>query len=331
MEDQKANLQLDYLEKIIKQVDIAKKSYDDLRYSYNDLKDSFEELIEFSPNALLILNKDKSIYIQNTKAKELSFLLDIIDIKDKDYELEYKNNVYLIKNTKYKDKTLLNITDISEQRQKDRLIVMGQMAAHLSHEIRNPIGSISLISSSLLKKVDINNKTLVLEIKKAVFRIERIVKSTLMFVKGLNIQKEKFNLNKIKEELENSINYYSFSKDININISLPNKNILADEDLINIMLSNLLFNSIDAIEESKNEKGEIKITYKTDKKYHIFTIYDNGKEIENKEILFKAFKSTKQKGNGLGLILSRQIANAHGGDINLEKDKKTFKIYIKKQ
>ena len=51
--------------------------------------------------------------------------------------------------------------------------------------------------------------------------------------------------------------------------------------------------------------------------------------IENKNDLFEAFKSTKVKGNGLGLVLSRQIAQAHGGSVELlDSDKKSFGINI---
>ncbi|MDP2076583.1 MAG: ATP-binding protein, partial [Sulfuricurvum sp.] len=50
---------------------------------------------------------------------------------------------------------------------------------------------------------------------------------------------------------------------------------------------------------------------------HRFAIYDSGIAIVNEKLLFEAFKSTKEKGNGLGLVLAKNIANAHGGNIEL--------------
>jgi two-component system NtrC family sensor kinase/two-component system sensor histidine kinase AtoS len=96
-----------------------------------------------------------------------------------------------------------------------------------------------------------------------------------------------------------------------------------------MMFSNFLANAIDAIEEDEDEKGIVEINYKNDGEFHIFEIYDSGVDIENKDELFEAFKSTKVKGNGLGLILSKQIAQSHGGDVVLKNgDKKVFEVKI---
>lgn len=60
-------------------------------------------------------------------------------------------------------------------------------------------------------------------------------------------------------------------------------------------------------------------------------IFYSGVAIENKKELFEAFKSTKVKGNGLGLVLSRQIAEAHGGSVELLSGaKKRFEIKLLK-
>ena len=63
-------------------------------------------------------------------------------------------------------------------------------------------------------------------------------------------------------------------------------------------------------------------------KFHNFYIYDSGIPFENKNILFDAFKTTKTKGNGLGLALSLQIIKAHNGKIVLAPHKKGFQIKL---
>ena len=60
------------------------------------------------------------------------------------------------------------------------------------------------------------------------------------------------------------------------------------------------------------------------------TQWRSGKPIENKNILFEPFKTTKTKGNGLGLALSLQIIQAHNGKINLLEEPKGFEIKIAK-
>ena len=72
----------------------------------------------------------------------------------------------------------------------------------------------------------------------------------------------------------------------------------------------------------------IEILYQKDENYHYFNIYDSGIAIENKNILFDTFKTTKTKGNGLGLSLAKQIIDAHNGEIALIREKKGFSIKI---
>jgi signal transduction histidine kinase len=109
---------------------------------------------------------------------------------------------------------------------------------------------------------------------------------------------------------------------------LPDIEIKADFDLLLLVLQNMIFNAIDAIEESEEEEGVIEILYETNPNYHIINIYDSGKEFEDEKILFEPFKSTKTKGNGLGLALSLEIINAHNGKIEISKKKKGFKIFL---
>ena len=96
-----------------------------------------------------------------------------------------------------------------------------------------------------------------------------------------------------------------------------------------MLFSNFITNAIDAIELDDNEDGVVEIVYECGEKFHNFYIYDSGIMIENTKELFEAFKSTKVKGNGLGLVLSRQIAEAHGGSVELlDGDRKGFEIKL---
>ncbi len=320
------------LKNLILQTYIVEEEYKKINESYQKLQNTIYEIIESLPNAIWVINNDtKDIFLQNSEAKKIEHILNKIDFNKTSYELEDNNHIYLIKINKTKQKTIITATDITEQKRSERLASMGQIAAHLSHEIRNPIGSVALLSSTLLKKVDIESKPLVLEIKKALWRIERIVKSTLLFTKGVSINPETFYIDELIEELEAAKESYTFSKDIEFFYNLPQKEMKGDFDLLLIIFQNFMFNAIDAIEEDENiENGEVRFDYKEDKEFHIFEITDNGKEIEDKNILYEPFKTTKTKGHGLGLALSLEIVKAHKGFIKLLEDKKGFQIYIKK-
>ena len=322
---------LEQLQTLIEQTYKVEEEYKTLRGSYDHLQGTVENLIEFLPNALWVLFENGDVFTQNSRASQQVKLLDVIDLTQSDYEINFDECSFLIKTSRYKDKILISATDITEQKRKENLATMGQMAAHLSHEIRNPIGSISLLTSTLMKRVKLENKPIVLEIQKSVYRIERIIKATLMFSKGVKAVKVPLKWSELLTDIELSIGYYSYAKEIRFSFPENDFEINGDIDLLSMLFSNFVFNAIDAIELDENEEGTVAIIYDESEKYHIFKVYDSGIAIENKAALFEAFKSTKEKGNGLGLVLSQQIAFAHNGEVSLlEEDKKCFQIKLKK-
>ncbi|MDD3817985.1 MAG: ATP-binding protein [Thiovulaceae bacterium] len=314
---------------LIEQTYKVEREFTELKDSYAHLQNTIEQVVEFLPNAIWILDAQGGIFLQNSQAKALAKLFELLETQKDDYEVSYKGRSYLIKSSSYKDKLMFSATDITEQKRKENLATMGQMAAHLSHEIRNPIGSISLLSSTLKKRVIPENVPIVEEIQKSVYRIDRIIKATLMFSKGVHANKEPFMWHELKEALGMSVGYYGYTKEIQFLFPEQKFIINGDKDLLEMLFSNFIINAIDAIELDENEEGTIEIVYENDGTCHLFCIYDSGIAIENKKELFEAFKSTKVKGNGLGLVLSRQIAEAHGGSVKLlEGDRKGFCIKL---
>jgi len=314
---------------LIEQTYRVEKEFNELKSSYAHLQDTVEEVVEFLPNAIWILDEDGAVFLQNSQAKSLSELVELLESKNDDYEVKFNSRSYLVKSSSYKDKVMLSATDITEQKRKENLATMGQMAAHLSHEIRNPIGSISLLSSTLKKRVLPENIPIVEEMQKSVSRIERIIKATLMFSKGVEANMAPFMWSELQEELINAIGHYGYTKEITFVFPQQKFTINADKDLLEMLFSNFLTNAIDAIELDDNEEGNVEILYENDGEYHKFHVYDSGVMIENTKELFEAFKSNKVKGNGLGLVLSREIAQAHGGSVKLlDERRKGFEIKL---
>jgi len=319
------------LRALIEQTYKVEEEYRALRASYAHLQDTIEQVVEFLPNAIWILDAEGGIFLQNSKAKGLGGLVAHLR-HEEDYEVLFDERSYLIKASHYRDKQLFSATDITEQKRKENLATMGQMAAHLSHEIRNPIGSISLLTSTLKKRVIEENLPIVSEIEKAVYRIDRIVKATLMFSKGVQANPAPMRWNALQEAIEAAVGYYSFAKPIRFRFPELNFILVGDKDLLEMMFTNFLFNAIDAIElDDESEEGSVELEYAADETHHIFRIYDSGVPIENEKLLFEAFQSSKEKGNGLGLVLSRQIARAHGGDVTLIPGaKKGFEVRLRR-
>ena len=109
----------------------------------------------------------------------------------------------------------------------------------------------------------------------------------------------------------------------------PDINLMADQDQLEQMLINLLRNAADAVLESAEaagnsngskhpvEKPKIELTWKLNGKEIVLTIDDNGPGLMNPSNVFVPFYTTKPSGSGIGLVLSRQIAEAHGGSLEL--------------
>jgi len=298
---------------------------------FKQMKETMDEVIEFLPNPLWVLDKNGGFFLMNSEAKNLSTLYSKIDLEKSDYEIEDDDKIYLIKIKKSEKSTIINAIDITKQKREERLASMGQVSAHLAHEIRNPIGSISILASTLLNRVDVKNKLMVMEIKKAIYRVERIIKSTLLFTKGVQATKKLFSLQSLQEEIENSYEFYSYTKDIELEIDFEDGEIVGDFDLLSIVFQNFLYNALDAIEESEDEEGKVTITHTTEDQYELFIIKDTGVPIKNKNILYEPFKTTKLKGHGLGLALSLEIIKAHNGYVELLEEEKGFKIYLGKE
>lgn len=317
------------LKALIDQTYRVEEEYVALRRSYEHLQSTVEQVIEFLPNAIWIVEPDGSIFLQNSQAKTLGDLFSVLRFGEEEYEIAFEERSYLIKSALHNEKFLLSATDITEQKRKENLATMGQMAAHLSHEIRNPIGSIALLASTLMKRVIPQNRPIVEEIQKSLYRIERIIKATLMFSKGISAQQAPLRWVQLRDTLVEAIGYYSYGKTIVFRFPEEDFELSGDLDLLSMLFSNFVFNAIDAIELDDEEEGEIEIVHTREEGFHVFEIYDTGIPIENAKILFEAFKSTKERGNGLGLVLSRNIARAHGGDIALcEGKRKGFRITL---
>mgnify|MGYP000025150034 CR=1 FL=1 len=318
---------LDTLDTLINQTYVVENEYRDLKNSYEALHKILSEIIEFLPTAIWVLDEKGQVFLQNSTANSLGF--DFQNFKD-NCEAEIDDRSFLIKSVKLDNKTIVSATDMTEQKRTQRLASMGQMAAHLAHEIRNPVGSVAILASTIHPMVDDRIKPIVDEIKKSIWRVERIIKATLLFTKGVAIKKSDFELKQLEEEMKSAVSHYSYSKDIEFEFTLPDINIQGDFELISMVIQNMIFNAIDAIEDTRDDTGLIRVYLDEDDGYFYLAVEDSGAPIADKSMLFDPFKTTKTKGNGLGLALSLQIANAHGGKIEIGEPK-CFRLSISKE
>jgi PAS domain S-box-containing protein len=203
-------------------------------------------------------------------------------------------------------------------RKSDKLSVVGELAAGVAHEIRNPLTSLKGFLQLLQSKTN-DNKIYFDIMLSELDRINFIVNEFLVLAKPQIINFQKKDLLKILQNITILLNTQAIINNVQINVdfdpSIPL--IECEENLIKQLFINILKNAIEAMADG----GEIKVQamkYQNDR--ILIRCIDQGCGIpEERQIkLFEPFYTTKEKGTGLGLMVCYKIIEAHNGKITIE-------------
>lgn len=221
----------------------------------------------------------------------------------------------------------------------ERLAAIGRMAAHVAHEIRNPLVAIGGFARNIMKITSTESQDSRLTnyaqiITEEVKRLENVLTNILDFSKLAKPAVSPGNINLLIEEIIVFLEMREeiSAKNIHITRVLDNNipSTLFDAEQIKQVLLNICQNAI----HSMPEGGELSITTRTiDNNKIEIRIEDTGAGIPNHvmEELFTPFFTTKKDGTGLGLPISLKIINSHGGDIKVDTqvgEGTTFTIYL---
>ncbi len=221
------------------------------------------------------------------------------------------------------------VHDITEQKESDKL--RDDFIATLTHDLRTPllaaIQTIKFFLDGSVGEINSQQEHLLSTMKKSNEDLLGLVNTLLEVYKydasKLELCKTDFNLNSLILQTYNELKPLAEQKDISFSLAYgldEDVKITADRGEIRRVICNLCGNAINYT----NEGGEVQISVKQQERDIIFTVQDNGNGIPKEDIphLFKRFSQGTSKkrstGTGLGLYLSRQIIEAHGGKIWLE-------------
>jgi two-component system sensor histidine kinase FlrB len=255
----------------------------------------------------------KNTEVTPTIHNELCYL----DLHLTDFFDHKKNKIgYILMLT---DQTELRKLQIRSQ-QEDRLRVMGELAAEVAHEIRNPLGSIELMVGLLEndKNTAVSSHEILSRIRSAVNTMNHTVTNTLLYTKELQLKKTRLQLvDLIEQSMTNALDLIR-KKNISINTDIQTDWLKADWELLKQSLANIIINATQAVDHF----GKIEITVKTDSKHCIIGIWNNGPKIspEILDKIFNPFFTTKNTGTGLGLAMVKRIIEAHHGQIEVKSN-----------
>ncbi|MFB0566925.1 MAG: PAS domain-containing sensor histidine kinase [Candidatus Aminicenantaceae bacterium] len=227
--------------------------------------------------------------------------------------------IHKLKDANNKIETLFN----QQIEKAEHLASVGELAAGLAHEIKNPIAGMKGALEIINQKTDPydEKKEIFIEMLSQTEKINRVIQDLLSYAKPKEMSFSSVNPNEcIKNALKLAKSQMN-SKEISIHYQgIENHNLVSiDADKIQEVILNLMLNSISAI----GEKGQISIVLdkKNNKELEIM-FSDDGIGIKNEYLsqIFNPFFTTKNRGTGLGLSICKKIIEAHNGSIEVESN-----------
>jgi two-component system sensor histidine kinase AtoS len=232
--------------------------------------------------------------------------------------------------------------DITERKQAEEALqrveqmkVVGELAAGLAHEIKNPLAGMKVSIGVLLSELKLSDddREVLTRVADEILRIELLMKELLNFARPPRPQFYVVDINKVLEKAAIlSAKNPSFSA-VKVVKEYDNRapGTMADPMQLQQVFMNLLLNAADAMPEG----GTISLKTLYEEKSNVLQIMisDSGKGIDDKAMtrIFQPFFTTKAKGTGLGLAITKRLIEQHGGSISVGNNPEggaTFKMVL---
>ncbi len=207
--------------------------------------------------------------------------------------------------------------------QNERLSALGRMAAHISHEIKNPLMLIGGFARQVLKDSSgepSKNKEKLQIIVEEIRRLEDFLGEVGSYAKFSEPQKSPGDLNRLIQDvclkLEPVLEERGVELVLHLDADLPL--VAFDAGLLHLVIVNLVKNGVEAMPGA----GTLTIASGRQDGRVFVEIADTGEGMgpETLQQIFQPFFSTKPKGSGLGLAISQKIIQAHQGEITVESE-----------
>lgn len=238
---------------------------------------------------------------------------------------------------------LVSITNITEEVNYTEVISWEKLIHVLTHEIMNSVTPLSSLSALLKEKAQLLTQSHPAneQISDLTDGLGVIEKRSLMLVDFVNNYRVLTALPKPAVEMIDAAEIFKRLKllkqndlaqrNISIRFGLkhPAINFKADPGLFEQVLINLINNATEAFTDHPNVAKKIEVEADIRNQETLFTVRDNGGGIlpEQLDKIFVPFYTTKKKGSGIGLSLSRQIVRLHGGNITVQSEVGTGSIF----
>jgi signal transduction histidine kinase len=276
-------------------------------------------------------------------AFELTHLPNRAELRLRNTEKVIGYTLSLVKDARGRDagatmffKDLTRVEQLEErERLRDRLAALGEMAAAIAHEVKNPLAGIEVMAGILKRQLaeSPDAQNILADIIKEAKMANVIVQEVLAFVRPIRLQVEDISLADVIRDAIAMAESHSLKGQVQLRLDMPEalRPIQGDPHQLRQIFTNLLTNAFEAMDGA----GSIDITAtavdaddesataaeQATGPTIMITVADNGPGIppEVTDRIFSPFFTTKPQGSGLGLAIVRKIVDAHDGRIDVSE------------
>ncbi|WP_102347513.1 histidine kinase N-terminal domain-containing protein [Bacillus sp. Marseille-P3661] len=217
------------------------------------------------------------------------------------------------------------------QSHKDRLTILGQMTSSFVHECKNPLTAV--IGFIQLLKSEYPTLPYISVLQRELDQLNSRISQFLLLSKNkTNKNVESFLMTDLIEETKDFIYPRTVDKGIDLVVSAEGMEYTGYRDELKQVLVNIIFNSIEALDQSKELRKQITVSLTKSIDKIFIHISNNGPKIPDESLasIFEPFVTTKNTGTGLGLFVCKQIIEKHSGHLHCRSNDEmtTFTIEL---
>jgi signal transduction histidine kinase len=298
-----------------------------------------ETLLYFGIPTILAVAATLSYMISRSISRPISALKDATDkIAKGDYDLTLPTNrndeigelsrrfESMVNSFKSSIETERQLAIAQEKLKTEKLTAIGELAARIAHDLRNPLSVIKNICQIMklqYTSTDPKIQNNFARMENAIDRMSHQIDDVLNFIRTTPLHKKIISL---RDTIAKSLEELEVPHNISINMPANDEKINCDEQKIRTVFTNILLNAIQSLEGY----GTISIKISGQTKFVKIEISDSGPGIQEENLpkIFDPLFTTKQTGTGLGLSTCKNIVEQHGGSIAVKNNPTTFTVTL---
>ncbi|HEX7215656.1 MAG TPA: ATP-binding protein [Methylomirabilota bacterium] len=208
--------------------------------------------------------------------------------------------------------------------QREKLASLGEMAAGVAHEIRNPLGGIKM-ATNLLSSPEVDGSPLSQEMARSILsgisEIEGIINNLLDWTRDARLERSEYELHRILDPVIEAVAAEGRGRGVQVGYGRQAREAVAavDGQKIRQVFTNVMKNAVESIDPRRGS-GRITVDLFVEGERAVVEVSDDGVGIaaEDRDKIFLPFFTTKPAGTGLGMSIVKKIVDLHGGDISIE-------------